>query len=112
MKLKQIRYYGDNNSNNYPIGLTATILTNENVLNFANCSSVVKLGIQGRPNTKFYLSNEDYYPIILGETGIYEIDLEGRGTIGTLKFVKDATFEDYSSKQDRLLIDIIYEGEG
>lgn len=112
MKIKQIRYYGDGNSNNYPQGLTANILTTGDVFSFANCTSIVKLGIQGRPNTKFYLSNEDYYPIILGETGIYEIDLEGRGTISILKFVNDAAFGEYASNKDRLLIDIIYEGEG
>lgn len=112
MKLKQIRYYGDGNGNNYPAGLTAQILTTENVFTMAKCKSIIKLGIQGRANTKFYLSDKDYFPIVLGETGIYEIDLEGRGTIDILRFVKDSAFDQYSSTGDVLLVDIIYEEEG
>jgi hypothetical protein len=40
--------------------------------------SISQLGIQGRPGTSFYL-NGSTLPIVLGETGIYEIDLQNYG---------------------------------
>jgi hypothetical protein len=41
---------------------------------FTGHSSITQLGIQGQPNTTLFLNGQDF-PIVLGETGIYEIDL-------------------------------------
>jgi hypothetical protein len=71
---------------------------------------ILQLGIQSIPGTYFYL-NGGLDPIIIGSTGIYELDLTGDIEISKLEF-------DYSSLQrinemanGYLIIDIIYESE-
>lgn len=104
-QIKQYRYYGDNNNNNYPGDLTAKKLLGGTLFDGI---SVYQLGIQGRPNTMFYL-NESSFPIVLGETGIYEIDLQDRGVITGIAFIDNDAFKKYKNGNDRLLIDIVYE---
>jgi hypothetical protein len=66
------------------------------------------LGIQGRPGTMMFLNGQEY-PIVIGETGIFEIDLQNYGQIFSIRFTGDS-LDDYQEHDDRLLIDIIYEG--
>ena len=40
-------------------------------------SPIIHLGIQTLPGTKIYLNGFYDAPIIIGATGIYELDLEG-----------------------------------
>lgn len=93
---------------NYPENYDWTRLYGGNI--FTDFSAITKLGIQGRPGTTFYL-NDGQYPIYIGETGIYEIDLEGYGTIFKIQF-EQSTLTEYDNeyKGDRLLIDIVFEG--
>lgn len=114
--IKQFRYYGcgDRKSQNYPNFTSAeaylNALTNDTL--FTDYGGITKLGIQCRPNTRFYL-NKSPYEIVVGETGIYEIDLEGYGQISSIKFVaEDLRIYDQAGVTDRLLIDIVYEGAG
>jgi hypothetical protein len=53
--------------------------------------------------------NGQEYPIVIGETGIFEIDLQNYGQIFSIRFTGDS-LDDYQEHDDRLLIDIIYEG--
>jgi hypothetical protein len=66
------------------------------------------LGIQGRPGTMMFLNGQEY-PIVIGETGIFEIDLQNYGQIFSIRFTAES-LDDYQEFDDRLLIDIIYEG--
>lgn len=120
--IRQFRFYGmpikDSNGNitnehtkaNYPENLDWERLHNGNI--FSDYSAITKLGIQGRPGASFWL-NDGQYPIYIGETGIYEIDLEGYGQIFKIQF-DSATLDWYNGdgKGDRLLIDIVFEGSG
>lgn len=108
--IKQFRYYGDGNQHNYPSDLTQDTLVYGNIFEGLNIS---QLGIQGRPNTILYLNNSDKeFPIVIGETGIYEIDLQdSASSINEIQF-DPKTLSDYGNGKDRLLIDIIYEGQG
>jgi hypothetical protein len=45
-----------------------------------------QLGIQSLPGTRFYLNDNIEGPVILGSTGIYELELEGISKISSLKF--------------------------
>jgi hypothetical protein len=46
---------------------------------------IVHLGIQTLPGTKVYLNSNMDAPVIIGATGIYELDLEGTtGLISSL----------------------------
>lgn len=105
-QIKQFRFYGENHPSNYPEGLGTKELVNNNI--FAQYGSITQMGIQGRPGTVLYLNNSTY-PIVVGETGIYEIDLENYGQIYSIRFSGDS-LKAYDNGNDRLLIDIIFEG--
>lgn len=105
-KIKQFRYSGDSSKDNSG-DTSKQALVFGNI--FQNYNTISQMGIQGRPGTSFYLNNSEF-PIVLGETGIYEIDLQDRGTIYSIGFVDNSAFSYYSTLGDRLLIDIVYEG--
>lgn len=109
-RIAQFRFHYTGSSANYPYGLTAEDWSG-NLLQ--NCGLVSHLGIQGEPGVVFYLNDGDN-PIVLGSTGIYELNLEGIGRIASLRFDKDS-LEQYYTKEvnddaHRLLVDIIYDG--
>lgn len=107
MKLiRQFRYYGEKDSRNYPADLNSEQLSFLNI--FDGLSSITQLGIQGRPGTTMFLNGQEY-PIIIGETGIFEIDLQNYGQIISIRFTEES-LASYQKHDDRLLIDIIYEG--
>ena len=114
-RIAQFRYYGkskDEALNYHPArGYVGSdeyleLLTKGSL--FEEFSGISKLGIQCRPNTKFYLNNSNY-PIVIGNTGIYELDLENHGQINDIYF--DRTVLE-TLDGDRLLIDIVYESQG
>jgi hypothetical protein len=77
---------------------------------FAQHTGITHLGIQALPGTKFYLNNSTF-PITIGFTGIYELEMGTNGYIYSIRF--DATsLARYTggAESDRILIDIIYEG--
>ncbi len=106
-RIRQFRYSGDNSTENSSSSITKDALVFGNI--FQSYNTISQMGIQGRPGTSFYLNNSEF-PIVLGETGIYEIDLQDRGTIHSIGFVDNSAFKYYTTFGDRLLIDIVYEG--
>ena len=116
----QFRYYGQGNVNNYPtIGPNPASYYNKLISGniFENYGVISKIGIQCRPGIHFYL-NGSAYPIEIGETGIYELDLEGYGQIASIRFAESSDtlngidIFDREEVYDKLLIDIVYEGQG
>ena len=107
--IKQFRYYGKNNPDNYPSDVTYQNLTLDNI--FKGYGTITQMGIQAPRGTVMYLNNETTYPIVIGETGIYEIDLQNYGQIYSIRFTSES-LDDYDLGKDRLLVDIIYEGSG
>lgn len=109
--IKQIRFYGDKNEKNFPEGLMIEDLSFGNILK--GYGPITQLGIQGRPGTAFYLNSggENFFPITLGETGIYEIDLENYGQIYSINFFKKSLEDYYDNTGYGLLIDFIFEGD-
>lgn len=103
-KMTQFRYCGEKNDNS-----TCNISELKNGDLFDGYSQITQLGIQGEPGTRFVLNGGDY-PIILGETGIYEIDLEDRGFIHSISFSTGTTVFNKYKNGSTLLIDIVYEG--
>ena len=103
--VKQFRYYGVNDENNYPdYPNYYGMLKSSNI--FKDCGVISQIGIQGKPGTKFYF-NGSSNSIILGDTGIFELDLKGKGFISAIRF--DGASLDRYEDSDRLLIDIVYE---
>lgn len=109
-QIKQFRYYNSASSSNYPVLENYYgALTAGNI--FAGHGDITHLGIQALPGTTFYLNNSPL-PIIVGFTGIYELELQGLGHIYSIKFDANSlqTLYEGSGKTGRILIDIVYEG--
>ena len=78
---------------------------------FNDYKLVSEIGIQAPVGTRFYL-NGGTYPITIGKTGIYELDLEGIGRINSIRFNREDIQKSFPTGNivNRLLIDIVYEG--
>lgn len=94
---------------NYPPSLYSGNLVSGSA--FANCVPIVKLGIQSLPGTRFRF-NTNLEWIVLGATGLYEIDLkDSAGSIIDLKFDKQSIQNISDNNNAYLIIDIMYEEE-
>lgn len=102
-EVRQFRYYGDNSQKNYPLNLSKELLCNENI--FEAYGNVIQIGIQGIPGTIFYLNNGEH-PLMIGSTGIYELNLEGLTSLTAIQF-NEQTLNEYSDGTNGLIIDII-----
>ena len=111
----QFRYYGAKSESNYPDPEKFDLyeaLTKGTLLR--RFGLVTHIGIQGDPGTIMYI-NGGTHPIRIGKTGIYELDLEGKGQINMIKFCPKSLIDHYDQQENdnmRLLIDIVYEGVG
>lgn len=111
--VKQFRYYGSNNkSNNQPEGITTGALASGGIFFDSNegVQSIVQLGIQTIPGMKFYI-NDGLEPIIVGSTGIYELDLSGLTDITSLNFDRTSLQRISDINGAYLIVDAIYETE-
>lgn len=104
-KVMQFRYYGPGNLNNCPSRLSKLQLTRGTAFN--SYRPIKQLGIQAPPGTQFTLNNS-LQPIIVGHTGIYELELDDMVEIFQLSFSgKSIDYIDTSSGA-YLIIDMIY----
>ncbi len=110
-RIKQIRYYNENNAKNYPggtsLGMTKLINGSAFKIN-GNNVLITQLGIQTVPGVKFYL-NESDNSVMVGSTGIYELDLEGISYITSIKFDKASMNLINQNTNAYLIVDILYE---
>ena len=110
-QIKQFIYYGPDDSNNTP---QDSEFSNPWIYNlFSKYRQISHLGIQGEPGVHFCINgSEDEDAIMIGNTGIYEIDLDGVGYISSLRFLEYDLKKFYpeSSEERRLIVDFIYEG--
>lgn len=107
--ITQFRYYNNGNSKNNPSDLTADDLVNGKI--FQNFSPKFQIGIQTLPGTMFYLSQGQPDPIIVGKTGIFEIDLDGDVDVTYLHFDARSINLIKNNPSAYLIIDVLY-GEG
>lgn len=106
-KIKQFRFYDQGNAKN----------TNEKIfftsnVDFNRYMPIIHLGIQTLPGTQVYINSNMDAPVIIGATGIYELNLEG--TTGLISgFKVDTTSMDIieATPTGYIIIDIIYEAE-
>lgn len=105
--IMQFRYYEDGHTNNQPVELNAELLQNGTV--FAKYLPFTQLGIQALPGTRFYLNDNIEGPVIVGSTGIYELELEGISKISSLKFDSKSLKLIADNPNAFLIIDVIYE---
>lgn len=109
-QVQQFRFYSiSEKSKNQPSSINVSNIVAGSV--FAPYTPITQLGIQALPGTKFYLNNSTN-PIIIGYTGIYELDLEGIAEIHSLAFEKKSIEAINSINNASLIVDIIYEKDG
>ena len=109
--VNQVRYYGDSaaKTKNSPDNVTYRTLQSGAV--FESTMPIVQLGIQTLPGMKFYI-NEHPNPIIVGQTGIYELNVDGISYITKLRFDgQTLSTINNNSNTAYLIIDYIYEKE-
>lgn len=107
-QIMQYRYYQAGDSKNQPTDLLATSLISGSFM--SQMAPVVQIGIQTLPGVKFYV-NGATNPIIVGSTGIYELDL-GVGTVITSIRIDDESLALIESNSSAfLIIDTVYEVE-
>lgn len=106
-KIKQFRYYGERNSLNYPNTISKIKLQSGTI--FDDTVPIIQLGIQALPGTRFRInSNIDW--IVMGNTGIYEIDLANSSALITsLQFEPDSLEVVDQCEDAYLIVDILYQ---
>ena len=104
--VEQVRYYGDNNKTlNWPEGISRKDFVSGEV--FKGKYPIRQLGIQAPAGTKFYVNN-NLNPIIVGNSGIYDIDFAGVNvSIYKLNF-DAASMNQIVSNTSYLIVDYIY----
>lgn len=106
-KIKQLRYYFDGCPKN--AGYTSMDQYCDET-SFSYFAPIEQLGIQSLPGTKFYL-NQSLDPIIIGGTGIYELDLRNTTAIlSSLRFDKESMETIQNLDNGFLIIDLVYTG--
>ncbi len=110
-EIKQFRYYNDVSENNMPKPTTYNIDNNPWVHNLlaGEYESVIKLGIQTLPGTKFHLNNNLTESIVIDHTGVYELDLRNIATvIHALSFEPSSLAIINAIDNASLIVDILY----
>lgn len=109
-KVQQIRYYGDHKSDsdkNQPANLTGNRLRSGSV--FSQYTPMKQIGIQTMPGVKFYLNNSTE-PIVIGSTGIYELNVENMTEITALSFdTTSINMINETPSTSYIIVDILYE---
>ena len=109
-KIQQIRYYGDHKSDsdkNQPTNLTGNRLRSGSI--FSQYTPMKQIGIQTMPGVKFYLNNS-IEPIIIGSTGIYELNVENLTEITALSFdTTSINMINDTPSTSYIIVDILYE---
>ena len=110
MQIAQIRYYNDNDERNSPYKLY-TELCGDTA--FKNFGIIKKLGIQTLPGTRVYF-NKSITPIVIGATGIYELDLSDNTSaiLHSIRFDKTSMETIRNLANGYLLVDILYDEKG
>ena len=113
-KVYQFRYYNENSDKNYHPSMGEKEYNKINAVNLQNGTAFVdympvkQLGIQSIPGTKFYL-NDSGDPIVIGSTGIYEIELNSLVEIQRLSFDNESIKTVQSSPTFFIIVDMLCE---
>lgn len=112
-QIVQFRYYNDDNENdndNQPAG--------KKYIDFCKDGSVftpylpfTQINIQTMPGVRMYLNNDIVNPVIIGSTGIYQLDLEGISEITDLYFSTASMEMIRDNDEGYLIIDVISNAE-
>lgn len=110
---RQFRFYHYGSEENSPQGgaVTYNKLVNGELFGLSNEQPAFQIGIQALPGTKFYLNNSRNLNngIIIGSTGIYELNTENINiNITNLQFDGNSIQRINDNENACLIVDIIY----
>lgn len=106
--IKQYRFYDQFNHYKITGGETENPIENLMTGSFVgNDVPIVQLGIQALEGTRFYL-NDMVEPIVIGSSGIFELQLNGVIEISTIRFDAASLDAIIKDKNATLIIDTIY----
>ena len=107
--IKQFRYYGDNSDLNFPKVFNSRLVTfNNYITGDIFTYPIYQLGIQSVPGTKFYL-NESLESVMIGLTGIYELDYNLNNKITKLQFDPKSMEAIRNNDNAYLIVDVFYD---
>ena len=101
---KQIRYFGLNSTQN---NTTRNDLTTG--LAVKNNTPLTQLGIRALPGTKFYINGESE-PVIVGYTGIFELDFKDVNGVYSIKFDPKSVLAVENIPGGYIIIDMLGQG--
>lgn len=102
-KFKQIIYCHPTSSIN-TVGITRDTLVTGSA--FSNYLPLSQLGVRALPGTKFYINGTDS-PVIIGFTGMFELDLSKGGSVTSLTFDANSLQEIENNDSAYLVIDML-----
>ena len=117
VKVTQMRFYGKrlkeldtiNKHVNNPPGIQDPYSYCEPTI-FADYAPIQQIGIQTLPGTRFYINNNTE-PVIIGASGIYEIDLRGTtAIISSIHFASESMKMIDEAENGYLIIDLVHQG--
>lgn len=98
-KIGQVRYFQ---------GGTSNTTLNKLVSGEAFKYPIVQLGVQALPGTCLSINNSET-PLIIGATGIYELDIDGMATITSLCFFRQSVAD--LPPEASIIVDYVYDEE-
>ena len=116
MKITQCRFYSSTTSEQNQDATQAKVVNTPynnyksycEPTSFSKYAPIKQLGIQALPGTRFYINNSTE-PIIIGASGIYEIDLKNTtAIISSLHFAQESMERINNAENGHLIIDIVY----
>ena len=108
-RMIQLRYYKEGSANNYPSDITWPEFCTQET--FRKYNPITQLGIQALPGTRFYI-NSGINPIIIGGSGIFELDVTNTSaSITSLRMDQKSMELIRDLETGYLIIDLVY-GEG
>lgn len=105
-RIKQVRYYEDGSSKNSDANIKYQQLVSGSA--FTAYTPITQLGIQALPGTKFSLNNSQD-SIIIGSTGIYELDLTDGSEVVAISFDPLSIQAIRTNANAYLIVDMIYD---
>lgn len=102
-KFKQIIYCNPTSTIN-TAGITKNNLVDGSA--FSDYCPLTQLGVRALPGTKFYI-NGNNNPVIIGFTGMFELDLSAGGSITSLTFDPNTLREIEQNDSAYLVVDML-----
>ena len=103
--ITQMRFYSDDSPNNSPAGWKS--LNYCDTASFTSFAPIQQVGIQTLPGTRVYF-NGSTTPVIIGASGIYELDLRNTTAIlSSLRFAASSMKIINDNPEGYLIIDLI-----